>query len=77
MSEVNFKIDKYIEIPENYPKKYPFEDMDIGDSFRVPWEFAHHARQKIYLYHSASKLRFKTKKLYENKNLVIRIWRTE
>ena len=33
-----FKIEKGIQVPGNNQTKYPFRDMDVGDSFVVPSE---------------------------------------
>lgn len=38
MLENKIKIEKGISIPPAHPRKYPFDKMDVGDSFFVPFE---------------------------------------
>lgn len=56
------KIDKDIPVPpdllkrKGQPWKYPFRDMEIGDSFEVDNVLS--ARQQMYQFHKTTKKRF-------------------
>lgn len=46
----DFEIEKNVVRPASRTNKYPFGDMDIGDSFRMPIEQKHHVQTASYHY---------------------------
>lgn len=84
------KIDKNIPIPDGrYTNggitKYPFRDMEVGDSFFVPDEgkTGKQWQQKLYMYaasirrHGMPELRITAKIVTENNISGVRVWRIE
>lgn len=76
MASNDIKIDKGIELPPNSggrPRKYPWRDMEIGDSFFIP--------QKRYsgLFTGARNagIKIRTRQMNENGVDGIRVWRVE
>ena len=65
-----FKIDKGILLPKAR-SKYPFQEMEVGDSFKVPETMLQRARGAAYQYARRSKTKF-TCRANQGK---IRIWR--
>lgn len=77
-----YEIEKGIDYPENWcARKYPFAEMEIGDSFLVPIEeiknrSAEYVRNSILGSARQKRMpgkKFRTRKLEEG----IRVWRIE
>jgi hypothetical protein len=67
------KVEKGVPMPVA-ESKYPFSEMEIGDSFAVDWKVHNNARQAAWYYASRNKpWGFKTKRM----NGKLRIWRTK
>jgi len=69
MSE--FKIEKGVSIPDVEPK-YPFSEMDIGDSFEFPKNLISKVRSAAYSFSSSRQTKFVVKKTI---NEAARCWR--
>lgn len=67
------------EIEKNIPMRvelYPFEHMEVGDSFVIPKAFAGSMRKDAAKYAKAHHgWHYATKLVVENDNVVVRIWR--
>lgn len=83
-----FKIDKNVEIPENKPfmqrLKYPFAEMDIGDSFFISAKSREDARKiqsRVSAYGTKFSLvygtKFSTRTVEEDGETGVRVWRVE
>ena len=70
-----FKIEKNVPIPERFGrcKRYPFEKMEVGDSFLAPLDQIESARQSSYYWARKHGRKYKTQR-QENG---FRIWRIE
>ena len=68
----NFKIEKGVPIPSaqgaNGTRKYPFEDLEVGDSFEAPEV----ARKSTYMYEKSTGFKFTCRAVSET---TVRIWR--
>ena len=67
-----FKIDKNVELP-NSNKKYPFDDMDVGDSFLISGEtIGSNVKSAIQHFKKVEKYKkFQTRTVNEG----VRVWR--
>ena len=72
-----YEITNSIPTPENhYPKrKYPLNEMKVGDSFLSSIKEANNARTAAYLYGKRSQKKFSSKTVKEENG--VRIWRVE
>jgi hypothetical protein len=71
------KIEKAIPIPPrhvHFNQKYPFRDMEVGESVALPAEAIHKARDAAYAYAKANKKKFTVRKISETE---YRCWRVE
>ena len=69
-----YEIEKGIEVP-NYERyrKYPFEGMEIGDSFLVPHEMKNRVQASASSYGRRKNKRFLTRTVESG----VRVWRVE
>ncbi len=70
-----YQIESNIPIPElagRKPPKYPFDSMNVGDSFRVSAEEVKSARQSAFAYARRKNVKFSTR--HDGDGL--RIWKT-
>ena len=84
-----FEIQKHIPIPESRGRTrmengYPFDSMEIGDSFAVPVDpgkivasVQKHVRSAACSPNHRKKHKYVTRALVEDGREVVRIWRTE
>lgn len=72
-----FEIEKDKPIPPR--RKYPFEDMEVGDSFFAPRDDFPHAGDaaRVYAHHRKGKVKFRTRNVTENGVNGTRVWRIE
>ncbi len=69
-----FKIEKAIAlIPSKRSSKYPFHQMEIGDSFAVPRELEHSVRARAYQFNKTSKDRHFVVRVDKQAN-TLRVW---
>lgn len=73
-----FEIQKHIPIPDarSAPKAYPFQQMDIGDSFSVPLSARKNARVAASVDAQRNGRKYVTRTLVEDEKYICRIWRT-
>jgi hypothetical protein len=74
-----YTIDKGVELPTLVPgksSKYPFKDMEIGDSFLVPHGGDDTAKHKIYSSASNTGRRMQRKFTIRRLPEGFRVWRT-
>jgi hypothetical protein len=69
------KIQKGIEIPLS--AKYPFPDMEVGDSFFIPANIAQTARMAAHQHGVRYGKKFCTRSVKEGKHKGVRVWRIE
>ena len=74
-----FTVEKGFEIPPNYGRKhkYPFESMEVGDSFMFPAELAKNISQAVKVFckkHPGNKFTVRTRDIAPGQG---RVWRTE
>ncbi len=79
-----YKIDKNIEQPESTLKRYPFEEMEVGDSFFAPLDKGKAAKLQNSILGAGRKCRHKNRKFStrvikseEDKRIGVRCWRIE
>jgi len=73
---MQIEVDKSVPLPEpklGRPKKYPFAEMEVGDSFFVPQEKVRSASKSASMYKAAHGGDF-TRRSVEGG---VRIWRVE
>lgn len=78
MGMKDVKVENGIPRPESEFRRYPHDDMKVGDSFAVPLEG--HARQNVYSANWRASKRlgygFMTETRVEDEKMVVRTWRT-
>lgn len=73
---MNYRIEKNIPIPPSKgPSKYPFKDLEIGDSFKVYDE--ENGSRKIQMYACVMGRRLDKKFVTRKNNGFVRIWRVK
>lgn len=77
---MSFKIEKNIELPERYKKahkKYPLEEMDVTDSFFIPYKDEHQRTVQSRVSASITKYAKETNTKFTIRSLEegIRVWR--
>lgn len=72
------EIQKHIPIPDarSAPKAYPFQKMDIGDSFSVPLSARKNARVAASVDAQRNGRKYVTRTLVEDGKYICRLWRT-
>lgn len=72
---MSYKIEKNVPLPDGYPgrQKYPFDQMEIGDSILVPGPVGIRVSNAAYQWGKANKRKFRGKMTSEG----MRIWRIE
>lgn len=72
-----YKIEKHVPAPEDLGgmKKYPFDDMEIGDSFFVPNGKVRNIKQQVQYYQNKTekRKRFAVREVEGG----VRVWRVE
>ena len=71
-----YLIEKNVPMPKGYGSKYPFEEMEIGDSFRVNGGRDATVRAATYKYNKENKNGAKLSCRKDGANAV-RIWRVK
>ena len=71
----DYKIEKNVPIPQGYvSRKYPFKEMEVGDSFVVEEENYNRVRQAAYSYSHRHKIKLAVKRGLDGK---FHCWRVE
>jgi len=80
MKKMNIKFDKNIPLP-SAKAKYPLGEMEVGDSFAVPYDNAPQLRSAATsapkMNPSCQGMKFSTRTLKEKGEKVLRVWRIE
>lgn len=72
----SIKIDKKVPVPKGRSRKYPFLDMDVGDSFTRPEDEHNRVRAACHYYKRHHGMGFRTQ-IYEHQGKRrVRVWRT-
>lgn len=72
---MEFTIEKNIEMPQRTPKlKYPFDIMEVGDSFQFPKEIKRTVESSARYFFKKTGKKFLVKSVGED---VMRVWRVE
>lgn len=74
MKNGGFKIEKNIPVPDGYRRSnWPFDEMEVGDSFAVPKAKARVAKQAAYNRNKGIDRRYVTRSEGDG----VRIWRVQ
>lgn len=74
-----FDIDDNVSLPprHNSCSKYPFDKMEIGQSFALPAATGLRVREAAVVYGKRHGMKFASRTLTEGGEKVLRIWRVE
>jgi hypothetical protein len=75
-----FDIDDNVSLPPQRTggcSKYPFDKMEIGQSFALPVSTGLRAREAAVVYGKRHGMKFTSRTLTEGGEKVVRIWRVE
>lgn len=66
-----YQVEKNVPLPSRY-SRYPFAQMEVGDSFEVPVDSARNAQHAVYQENRRGEKKFTFRKMGD----VARCWRT-